>query len=86
MLARNWDLCRLAISSWRPLSSISWNSRAFSMATAAWEAKIWSNAAVWAGTGSRPTLLSAVRSPTTRPRAIMGTTRNALLRSPRRSE
>ena len=28
-LARNSDLCRLAASSCRPLSSISWNSRAF---------------------------------------------------------
>src|SRR5437667_409036 len=34
MLARNCDLCLLAISSWRPLSSISRKRRAFWMATA----------------------------------------------------
>jgi hypothetical protein len=40
MLARNWDLCWLATSSAWPLSRTSWNSLAFSTATAAWEAKV----------------------------------------------
>src|SRR5213079_2969597 len=35
MLARNWDLCSLASWSWRLLSSISRNRRAFSMAITA---------------------------------------------------
>ena len=40
MLARNSDLCRLAASSWRLLSSISRKSRAFWMARADWVAKV----------------------------------------------
>ena len=40
MLARNSLLWRLAASSWRLLSSISWNSRAFWIAIAAWSAKV----------------------------------------------
>ena len=41
MLARNSDLCWLAASSWRLLSSISRKSRAFWMARADWVAKVW---------------------------------------------
>ena len=40
MLARNSDLCRLAASSCRLLSSISWKSRAFWIARADWVAKV----------------------------------------------
>src|SRR5271167_3704632 len=40
MLARNCDLCWLATSSWRPLSWISSKRRTFSMAIAAWSAKV----------------------------------------------
>src|SRR5207247_1243918 len=40
MFARNSDLCRSAISSWRLLSSISRNSRAFWMASADWLANV----------------------------------------------
>src|SRR6516162_8491809 len=40
MLARNCDLCWLASASWRLLSCISSNSRTFSMAIAAWSAKV----------------------------------------------
>ena len=40
MLARNCDLCWLASSSWRLLSWISSNSRTFSIAIAAWSAKV----------------------------------------------
>ena len=40
MLARNCDLCWLASASWRLLSWISSNSRTFSMAIAAWSAKV----------------------------------------------
>ena len=40
MLARNSDLCWLATSSCRLLSSISRNSRAFWMARADWVAKV----------------------------------------------
>ena len=46
MLARNSDLCRLAISSCRLLSSISWNSRAFWMARADWAANVRSSSTV----------------------------------------
>ena len=42
MLARNSDLCRLAASSWRLLSSISRKSRAFWMANADCVAKVFS--------------------------------------------
>jgi hypothetical protein len=42
MLARNSDLCRLATSSWR-------NSRAFSMASADWVAKVISSRTTSAG-------------------------------------
>ena len=40
MLARNSDLCRLAASSWAPLSAISRKSRAFWMARADCVAKV----------------------------------------------
>ena len=40
MLARNSDLCRLAASIWRLLSSISRNSRAFWIANTDWVAKV----------------------------------------------
>ena len=40
MLARNSDLCRLAISSWSVLTSSSRNSRALWMATADWLASV----------------------------------------------
>ena len=40
MFARNSDLCWLATSSCRLLSSISRNSRAFSMAMTAWSANV----------------------------------------------
>jgi hypothetical protein len=40
MLARNWDLCSLANSSWRLLSWISSNRRTFSIAITAWSAKV----------------------------------------------
>ena len=40
MLARNSDLCRLAASIWRLLSSISRNSRAFWIASTDWVAKV----------------------------------------------
>ena len=46
MLARNSDLCWLAISSCRLLSSISRNSRAFWMASADWVAKVSSSSTV----------------------------------------
>ena len=44
MLARNSDLCWLAISSWRLLSWISRNRRAFWIAITAWSAKVFSSA------------------------------------------
>ena len=44
MLARNSDLCLLATSSWRLLSWISWNSRAFWIAITACSAKVLSSA------------------------------------------
>src|SRR5262249_41826919 len=40
MLATNCDLCSLASASWRLLSWISSNSRTFSIAIAAWSAKV----------------------------------------------
>src|SRR3989454_232265 len=80
MLARNSDLCRLAASSWRPLSSISWKRRALSMATAAWEANVWSISTVCGRIGRPLTLLSPVRSPIVRPRAIIGITMNFFVR------
>ena len=40
ILARNCDLCWLASASWRLLSWISSNSRTFSIAIAAWSAKV----------------------------------------------
>src|SRR5216683_2177122 len=40
MLARNCDLCLLAISSSRPFSSISRNRRAFWIASTDWSAKV----------------------------------------------
>src|SRR5215471_6083720 len=46
MLARNWDLCLLASSSSRPLSSISRNRRAFWMARADWVAKVLSSSTI----------------------------------------
>ena len=46
MLARNCDLWRLATSSSRPLSWISWNRRAFSTATAACAANVWRRSTV----------------------------------------
>ena len=42
MLARNSDLWWLATSSWRLLSWISWNRRAFWIAITAWSAKVFS--------------------------------------------
>ncbi|MBL0149947.1 MAG: hypothetical protein IPP87_15040 [Ideonella sp.] len=42
MLARNSDLCWLAISSWWLLAWISLNRRAFSIAITAWSAKVFS--------------------------------------------
>ena len=42
MFARNSDLCRLATSSWRLLSAISRNSRAFWIARADCVAKVFS--------------------------------------------
>ena len=44
MLARNSLLCLFAISSCWLLSWISWNSRAFWIAIAAWSAKVCSSA------------------------------------------
>src|SRR5207302_1770006 len=41
ILARNCDLCWLAISSWWLFSWISSNKRTFSMAITAWSAKVW---------------------------------------------
>ena len=46
MLARNWDLCWLAIASWRPFSSTSRKSRAFWMASADWVAKVFRSSTI----------------------------------------
>ena len=43
MLARNCDFKRLATASCWPFSAISWKSRAFSMASTDWAAKVCSN-------------------------------------------
>ena len=43
MLARNCDLCWLAASSCSPFSWISWNSRAFWIASTDWAAKVCSS-------------------------------------------
>ena len=48
MLARNCDLCWLAISSWRLFSWISVNRRTFWMAITAWAAKV-SSSSIWRG-------------------------------------
>ena len=80
MLARNCDLWRLATSSSRPLSWISWNRRAFSTATAACAANVWRRSTVCGGIASRLTRLSAERTPTGWPRAIIGMTRRFFVR------
>src|SRR6516164_74917 len=49
ILARNCDLCWLATSSWWLLSSISWNSRAFWMASADCAAKVLIKSTVFCG-------------------------------------
>ena len=49
MFARNSDLCRLAASSSRLLSSISWKSRAFWIARADWVAKVLSSSTTSGG-------------------------------------
>ena len=53
MLARNCDLCWLATSSSRPFASISWNSRAFWIASTDWAAKVWSSCHDLGEKGSR---------------------------------
>src|SRR5690348_12281652 len=66
ILARNCDLCWLASSSWRLLSSISWNNRAFWMASADCAAKVLMRSTVFFAnspgvrrrTTSMPTILS----------------------------
>ena len=49
ILARNCDLCWLATSSWRLLSSISWNSRAFWIASTDCAAKVCNRSTVFLG-------------------------------------
>ncbi len=74
MLARNSDLCWLATSSSRLLSSISWNSRAFWMARADCAANVRSSSTVrsakaptaWRLTTSAPTTSSSLSSGTAR--------------------
>ena len=81
MLARNSDLCWLATSSWALLSSMVWKSRAFAIATAAWEANVCRSAAVPGGICRPLGLLSPANTPTVWPRAIIGITRKRFVRS-----
>ena len=82
MLARNSDLCRLAASSCRLLSSISRNSRAFWMARADWVAKVCSSSIVSAG-NSPGALRLTTRPPMSWSSRSSGTARSARYAGPR---
>src|SRR5215510_7723039 len=71
MLARNCDLCWLAISSWRLFSWISVNRRTFWMAMTAWAAKVSSNS-IWRGENGPTVDLRSSMAPTAVPSRIMG--------------
>src|SRR5215475_3550924 len=74
MLARNSDLCRLAASIWRLLSSISRKSLAFWIARADCVAKVWRS---WTTSGEKlpACLRHTVNAPMMRPSRRSGTAR-----------
>ena len=71
MLARNSLLCWLAASSWRLLSWISLNSRAFWMAITAWSAKVFSSSRSFGENGSGGAWVTKIE-PTPRPSHSIG--------------
>ena len=76
MLARNCDLCWLAISSWRLFSWISVNRRTFSMAITAWAAKA-SRSSIWRGVKGPGSILRKPMLPIAVSSRSIGATRAA---------
>ncbi len=72
MLARNCDLCWLASASWRLFSSISSNSRAFSIAITAWSAKV-ATSSICLSVNGRTSARVSVNTPTGTPSRSIGT-------------
>ena len=76
MFARNCDLCWLATSSSRLVSSTCWNRRAFSIARTDWLANVWSRSTT--ACGNSPGVLRRITSaPTTRCSRTSGTASSA---------
>ena len=79
MLARNCDLCWLASASCRLLSWISSNRRTFSIAIAAWSAKVAASSICFSVNG-RTSVRVSVNTPTGAPSRSIGTP--SMLRKP----